>query len=87
MDALLCIGRSSASSQEGLDNTDGMDAMGSITDPRGVLITEAGIDPSSDSTEVLSTETIEDTCPEANESLCPDPDESGTGTDSTVDKR
>lgn len=63
-----------------------MEAVGSTTDPRGVLIIEAGIDPRSDS-EVLSAETIEDTSSEANESLCPDRDESGIGTDSTVDKR
>lgn len=57
--------------------------MGSTADPWRVLIGEAGTDPSSDSTEVLSIEAMEDTCPEANETLCPDLDESGTGMDPT----
>lgn len=83
-DVLPCVGCSGANPQEGLDNRDGV---GSTADPWGVLISEAGIDPSSDSTEVLSIEAVEDTCPEANENLCPDRDESGIGMDPTVDTR
>lgn len=85
-DVLLCIGCSNVNPQEELDNTDGRDGVGSTADPLGVLISEAGIDPSSDSTEVLSIEAIEDTCPEASENLCPDREESDIGMDPIVDK-
>jgi hypothetical protein len=86
-DVLLCIRCSGANPQEGRHNTDGRDGVGSTADPWGVLVSEAGIDPSSDSTEVLSIEAMEDTCTEANENLCPDRDESGIGMDPTVDMR